>query len=202
MWYCNYFFTSQEASGVFEYVFFTPFNRQQKVILKTSSATPVKLQLMIEGNHSDYQVCLTEYSKVFPLCNFTNELWYTSSCKTDWSIAWLTFFSQHVFLMHLIKQHNLYWQWYKVKLKLWHCILSFLRINNFSKILLKCPSGMKWPRVFATPGSQSIAGLLLWILPSFTFNLPVPIKMFLSGKSCHVSKLSYWVHNMMDLANT
>ena len=57
--------------------FFTTFNRQQKVILKTSSATPVKLQLMIEGNHSDYQVCLTESGKVFPLCNFTNELWYS-----------------------------------------------------------------------------------------------------------------------------
>ncbi|XP_022796822.1 uncharacterized protein LOC111335223 isoform X4 [Stylophora pistillata] len=31
-------------------------SQQQKVILKTSSATPVKLQLMIEGNHSDYQI--------------------------------------------------------------------------------------------------------------------------------------------------
>ncbi|KAJ7319161.1 hypothetical protein OS493_036674 [Desmophyllum pertusum] len=31
-------------------------SQQQKVILKTSSTSPVKLQLLIEGNHSDFQI--------------------------------------------------------------------------------------------------------------------------------------------------
>lgn len=40
------------------YLIFACPDRQQKVVLKTSSTSPVKLQLLIEGNHSDFQVCV------------------------------------------------------------------------------------------------------------------------------------------------
>ena len=55
-----YFFDKMSSSC--DKVFLLPITRQQKVILKTSATSPVKLQLLIEGSHSDFQVCITESS--------------------------------------------------------------------------------------------------------------------------------------------
>ena len=49
---------SSQFSSYLLLIYDLPHNRRQKVVLKTSSTSPVKLQLMIEGNHSDFQVCL------------------------------------------------------------------------------------------------------------------------------------------------